>query len=147
MADHNIHPDAPRNRSPVKIMAATMALIVAISVWEMTKEERRSVKATITMPTLSAVEQRGRDDFNRLCSECHGTDATGGAKAGPPLMHPYYRVGKLTDDDFKRIISQGAPQRLWKFGYMPAQVNVTDAEAESMVTFFNALRAVNGMGD
>ena len=144
---HDVHPNAPRNRSPIKIMAAILLFIIAISVWEMTKEERRSVKATINMPPLGQLEQQGRADFNRLCAECHGMDATGGAKAGPPLMHPYYRVGKLSDDEFKRIIRQGAAQRLWKFGFMPAQLDVTEAEAEAMVAFFNALRAVNGMGD
>lgn len=140
-----IHPDAPHHRSPIKIMAAMMLFVVAISVWEMTKEERRSVTATITIPQLGQLEQRGRKLFNGTCAECHGADARGGSKSGPPLMHPYYRSKLISDDDIRRIIRLGAPQRLWKFGFMPSQPDIDPAEAEAIVAFYNALRGANGL--
>ena len=143
----DVHPDMPRHRSPFVVMALIMVTLIIVSIWELGTAERVSIRASITVPALNELEKQGQVHFNRGCGDCHGINGTGGSTTGNPLVHPYYRASLLSEEAFANTIKRGAPQRLWKFGHMAAQVHISDEEIKAMFAFFNALRKENGMDD
>ncbi|MDH3335208.1 MAG: cytochrome c [Rhodospirillaceae bacterium] len=147
LSAREVDPNVPRNRTPVKMMALTLLLVIIASVIVLSKTDRRSIKAYINIPELNQTQMQGREIFNRVCAECHGVDGTGDTKIGPPLMHPYHRKEALSDERFLKVIRQGTPEDKWKYGHMPAQIDVSDEDAKKILSFFNALRAVNKMGE
>ena len=138
--------DVPRHKSPIIRMAVILSVVIIASIFVLYKTDRRSIQAHINIPTLNTVEMRGREAFNNVCASCHGVDGTGDTDIGPPLMHPYYRAILLSDDKIFKVIKQGTPEDKWKYGHMPAQINVSDADAREIIAFYNALRRVNSLG-
>ena len=141
-----VAPDVPRNKSPIIRMAIVLSVVVIASIFVLYKTDRRSIKAYINIPELNAVEMRGREAFNNVCAGCHGVNGTGDTDIGPPLMHPYYRTILLSDEAIIKAIRQGTPEDKWKYGHMPAQVDVSNEQALEIVAFYNALRRVNSLG-
>ena len=137
--------DVPRHKSPVIRMATILLVVIIASIFVLYKTDRRSIKAYINIPELNAVEMRGREAFNSLCADCHGADGTGDTDIGPPLMHPYYRKDLLSDEDIIKAIGRGTPEDKWKYGHMPAQIDVSNEQALEIVEFYNALRRVNNL--
>lgn len=156
MSDHEINPvpnsarevapDVPRHRTPIKMMGLVLGLVIIATVIVLSKTDRRSIKAYINIPELSQNQAEGREIFNRVCAKCHGVDGTGDTKIGPPLMHPYNRKEVLNDERFLKVIRQGTPEDKWKYGHMPAQIEVSDDDAKKILDFYNALRVVNKLG-
>ena len=117
-----VDPNVPQNRTPIKLMGITLVLVIIASIAVLSKTDRRSIKAYINIPELSETQMQGREIFNRVCAECHGTDGTGDTKIGPPLMHPYHRKEALSDERFLKVVRQGTPEDKWKYGHMPARL-------------------------
>ena len=147
LSSREVDPNVPRHRPPIKIMALVLGLVVIASIFVLSKTDRRSIKAYINIPELNETQIAGRAIFNSTCAKCHGIDGTGDTKIGPPLMHPYHRKGSLSDERFLKVIRQGTPEDKWKYGHMPAQIDVSDDDAKKILSFFNALREVNKMGN
>ena len=147
LSAREVDPNVPLSRTPIKIMGLTLVLVIIASIAVLSKTDRRSIKAYINIPELGESQMQGREIFNRVCAECHGADGTGDTKIGPPLMHPYHRKEALGDERFLKVVRQGTPEDKWKYGHMPAQIDVGDEDAKKILSFFNALRAVNKLGE
>ncbi|MCK5547238.1 MAG: cytochrome c [Rhodospirillaceae bacterium] len=137
--------DVPQHKSPIIRMAIILSVVIIASIFVLYKTDRRSIKAYINIPELNAVELRGREAFNSMCASCHGVDGTGDTDIGPPLMHPYYRKDLLSDEAIIKAIGRGTPEDKWKYGHMPAQIDVSNEQALEIVEFYNALRRVNNL--
>ncbi|MCK5444106.1 MAG: cytochrome c [Rhodospirillaceae bacterium] len=142
-----IDPDVPRNRSPIIFMAIVGITAISIAVVVLGRDDRRSIKATITVPQLNVAETRGREIFNGTCATCHGIDAIGDTDIGPPLMHPYYRMEIFPSDMVRRAIMLGKAQDKWKYGHMPAQIKLNENEITDVMKYFDALRENNSLGN
>lgn len=140
-----VDPNAPTTKSPVMWMAlafGTLAIITVISMWG---KEKIAMVVSPTIPELGALEQQGRDIVNAQCIECHGVDGTGGTRKGPPLLHPMYRFDIYPDYHFKRVMKEGRPEHHWRFGPMPAQPQLSDAQTTSIIAYVRAVHDANGV--
>lgn len=98
----------------------------------------------IVIPEVQGAAARGRLAFNQNCAGCHGRDALGGA-AGPPLIHKIYEPGHHADGAFLLAVRQGVRQHHWKFGDMPPQPQVTEAEMADIIAFVREAQRANGI--
>jgi len=146
MADpNNIHPDAPRHKSPILWMGLVMLTLVILTTITMWGREKVSIKASPTIPELSAQARQGRVVLNAKCAECHGVDGTGGSKKGPPILHPMYRTEIFPDYQFKRSVREGKREKNWRFGPMPAMPELSDADLDAAIAFVREVQKASGV--
>jgi mono/diheme cytochrome c family protein len=100
--------------------------------------------ATLVVPGLSPEAQAGREAFDRLCSACHGANASGSA-AGPPLVHRIYGPVHHADAAFNLAAQRGVRAHHWRFGDMPAQPSVRVDEIGLIVRYVRELQRANGI--
>lgn len=93
---------------------------------------------------LSAVAQNGKILFAENCSECHGKTA-GGTDQGPPLVHDIYNPGHHADYSFVLAAQNGVRAHHWRFGNMPPQPQVTEAQVMAIVRYVRELQEANGI--
>ena len=140
-----LHPDAPRQSSPVKWMLLVMGTLVVLTTITMWGKEKISIKATVTIPELSEAGLRGREVFARTCQECHGVDGAGGVRTGPPLMHPMYRENLYPDFVFKKVIREGKREKNWRFGPMKPVENITPEQIDDVTAFVREAQIASGI--
>jgi len=99
---------------------------------------------TVTIPALSPVATRGRALFDANCAQCHGANAAGTTK-GPPFVHDIYNPGHHGDGAFRMAARRGVRQHHWRFGNMPPQPQVSDAEIQEIIRYVRELQAANGI--
>ena len=87
---------------------------------------------------------RGEQLFNQTCAACHGVRATG-TQTGPPLVNKIYEPSHHSDAAFLLAVRNGSVQHHWKFGNMPAQPTVTDAETREITQYVRALQREAGI--
>jgi mono/diheme cytochrome c family protein len=95
-------------------------------------------------PQLSPVAMAGKPAYDANCSECHGVHGAGSDK-GPPFVHEVYNPGHHSDASFARAVGQGVRQHHWRFGDMPAQPQVTNAQLEAIVRYVRAVQESRGI--
>lgn len=93
---------------------------------------------------LSAMARDGQNLFNESCAACHGKNAAG-TDQGPPLVHDIYNPGHHADIAFQRAARFGVRAHHWRFGNMPKQEHVTDAEVAAIIVYVRELQAANGI--
>lgn len=120
----------------------TLVILTTFSMWG---REKISITASPHIPELSASAQHGRAIINSQCIECHGVDGTGGSRKGPPLLHPMYREAIFPDHHYKRVLIEGRPQNNWKFGPMPAQPQLSDADMNGIIAFIREVHDETGV--
>ncbi|MEQ9638689.1 MAG: cytochrome c [Alphaproteobacteria bacterium] len=98
----------------------------------------------VTMPTLNDAQASGQEAFAANCAVCHGPNA-GGTDAGPPLIHRVYEPGHHGDMSFVMAVQRGVRQHHWKFGNMPAQPQVSEAEIADIIAYVRAVQRANGI--
>jgi len=145
MDDQGLHPDAPRQSSPIKWMLLVMLTLVALTTYSMWGREKISIKASVTIPTLDAAGQRGREVFAQSCQECHGVDGAGGTRTGPPLIHPMYRENLYPDYVLKKVIREGKREKNWRFGPMEAVKDLNDQQVDDVALFVRAVQNASGI--
>jgi len=145
--DHSqdIHPDAPRHKSPLKWMALLMVTLVVLTVTTMWGNEKVSIKASPKIPELSALAQHGRTIINERCAVCHGVDGTGGSRTGPPILHPMYRDAVFPDFVFKRSVLEGKREKNWRFGPMPPVEGLSDKDVDGVIAFVREVQTATGV--
>jgi len=121
------------------IVAAALAVVGAIA-WTL----KGDGAASGTDMQLSSAAMAGRADYNAFCAECHGINGSGTDK-GPTFVHAVYNPGHHSDAAFARAVAQGVRQHHWRFGDMPAQPEVTDAQLEAIVRYVRAVQESNGI--
>jgi hypothetical protein len=69
----------------------------------------------------------------------------GGTDNGPPLIHKIYEPNHHGDLAFQRAVRQGSRAHHWRFGDMPPQPQVTDADVSVIVKFIREIQRANGI--
>jgi len=93
---------------------------------------------------LSQAALAGKPAYDANCAQCHGSYGAGTDK-GPPFVHAVYNPGHHSDASFARAVAQGVRQHHWRFGDMPAQPQVNQAQLDAIVRFVRAVQQANGM--
>jgi hypothetical protein len=86
----------------------------------------------------------GVQNYQALCSECHGEWAEGSDK-GPTLLHSYYKSSHHSDDAFYRAASQGVTAHHWRYGNMPPVKGATPEDIQPIILFVRWLQRENGI--
>jgi mono/diheme cytochrome c family protein len=87
-----------------------------------------------SLPPTPAAHRTGEQLFERNCAGCHGPSARGTAN-GPPLAHRIYEPSHHSDQAFHLAVRNGVAAHHWRFGNMPAQPQVTEAEVREIVAY------------
>jgi len=101
-------------------------------------------RSSVVMPALSSVAAEGEIVFQGTCAACHGTDLTG-TETGPPLLHPFYKPGHHSDAAIVRAVQAGSAQHHWRFGDMPPQPQIADADIVKLIAYIREVQRANGV--
>ena len=82
--------------------------------------------------------------FAPFATHCHGSNGAGTDK-GPPFVHAVYNPGHHSDTSFARAVTQGVRQHHWRFGDMPGQPQVDNAQLDAIVRYVRAVQVANGI--
>ena len=86
----------------------------------------------------------GMKKYQEMCSVCHG-DALQGTKAGPPLLHPFYKPSHHADVTFYRAALKGVQAHHWEFGDMPPVPGATKEILDAIVPFVRWYQQEKGL--
>ncbi|MEQ9258284.1 MAG: cytochrome c [Roseovarius sp.] len=95
--------------------------------------------------TLSQEAKVGKQAFEAVCAECHGSNAVGREGAGPPLVHEIYEPSHHGDMAFHMAVQNGVRAHHWRFGDMPPQEGLTRADVDAIITYVRELQLENGI--
>ncbi|QDI77107.1 MULTISPECIES: c-type cytochrome [Leisingera] len=96
-------------------------------------------------PELSDTAMIGKRAFDAVCAECHGDSAAGRNGMGPPLVHKIYEPSHHGDAAFMIAVRNGVRAHHWKFGNMPVQQGLTDADVKGITRYVRELQRANGI--
>jgi mono/diheme cytochrome c family protein len=108
------------------------------------KETATMAAGSLRIPELSPVASEGKAAFDSVCAACHGANATGTDK-GPPRLHPVYNPGHHSDEAFYLAALRGARQHHWRFGDMPAQLQVSKEQVATIIQYVREMQRANGI--
>ena len=115
-------------------------------IWNAARSPMRlSVPISVVVPTLSVDELAGESAFERHCMACHGKDAAGTSKSGPPLVHKIYEPSHHGDGAYFRAVHQGVTVHHWHYGHMPILPTESEPEIAAIVRYVRALQRANGI--
>jgi len=132
-------------RMKLKLGILGFAVLVGAGFWAMSGQQAQSVMVDVTVPELSAPEQKGAVLFAQNCATCHGENAAGKDGVGPPLVHIIYEPSHHGDGSFYVAARLGVRAHHWSFGNMPAQPQITDEDVTKIVAYIRALQRANGI--
>ena len=130
-----------------KIGMLTLAMILVASAgfaWSQRIRDLPPASRGVKMPALSPLAVSGQRAYDANCAQCHGAYGLGTDK-GPPFLNPIYNPGHHPDASFARAVAQGVRQHHWRFGDMPAQPQVDQAQLEAIVQYVRAVQQANGI--
>lgn len=130
----------PAWRGRLVVLTAVLA-VAALVVWTLQPGTER---VDVEVPELSRQAAAGAAAFAGNCASCHGDEAAG-SERGPPLVHAYYEPGHHGDAAFYAAVKRGVRQHHWRFGDMPAQPQVSDAEIAAIIRYVRELQQANGI--
>ena len=87
----------------------------------------------------------GKKIFESNCIECHGKNAVGKKKIGPPLIHKIYESSHHNDSTFYRAVEMGVRGHHWTFGDMPAIDGITRNEVKAVISYIRELQRENNI--
>ncbi len=126
------------------ILIGLAAALFAVLAWQFMAARETQQRAVIKVPMLTAQAVAGEKAFNANCITCHGANA-GGSDKGPPLVHQIYEPGHHADMSFVLAAKRGVRAHHWKFGNMPPQPDVSDAEIAAIIRYVRELQVANGI--
>lgn len=139
-------------RSSFKLAIAGAGIAAAIAMFGLTAETPLPKGAAsaapmvdVTVPPLDAQAQQGADLFAARCAICHGDHASGRQGLGPPLIHKIYEPGHHADMSIILAVRRGVTAHHWRFGNMPPQPGISDAQIAGLVTYLRTLQRANGI--
>ncbi len=98
----------------------------------------------VKLPETTPALERGKANYEKFCSACHGANGVGTDK-GPPFLHRVYHPGHHGDGAFFRAAKQGVRAHHWPFGDMAPVDDVTETEVQTIVDYVRALQRANGI--
>ena len=100
----------------------------------------------VTLPeTLSPEADMGKLAFDAVCAACHGENAAGNMGFGPPLIHKVYEPSHHGDMAFQVAAANGVRAHHWRFGDMPPQPEVTQADVRLIIAYVREMQRANGI--
>ena len=129
-----------RGTAVLVVVGAAVALAAAIVWWWRPDHGGGPLR----IPELSVEAQVGKRAFNLYCARCHGESAAGGP-TGPPLVHRVYRAAHHADVAFELAVRRGVRAHHWRFGDMPPQPAVGQAEVARITRYVRELQRANGI--
>lgn len=101
---------------------------------------------TVGLRTLEvpAEHREGRVAFDAVCAACHG-EAALGTRLGPPLVHIVYEPGHHSDAAFVLAVARGVRAHHWRFGDMPPQPGLSDAQVQAIIAYVRWLQREAGI--
>ncbi|MBL4805896.1 MAG: cytochrome c [Rhodobacteraceae bacterium] len=124
------------------IFGAAIGLAVG-AYFGLLKNDLPAQTTTVSALELTEIGTRGEEAFNGTCAACHGVNLVG-TNNGPPLLHQFYVPGHHGDMSIVLAVKQGSRQHHWRFGDMPAQEHITDAELTSIIAYVREVQRANG---
>jgi mono/diheme cytochrome c family protein len=109
-----------------------------------TQGDDQAAQRLASLPPTPAVHRTGEQLFERNCAGCHGSKAAGTDK-GPPLVHRVYEPSHHSDQAFYLAARNGVAAHHWRFGNMPAQPEVSEADVREMVAYVRWLQRETGI--
>jgi mono/diheme cytochrome c family protein len=94
--------------------------------------------------SVPAEHAAGAAAYSAQCASCHGEHARG-SDVGPPLVHPFYVPSHHGDAAFRFAVQRGVAAHHWRFGDMPPQPHVTDADLDAIVPYVRWLQREAGI--
>lgn len=129
-----------------RLVSAAILLGAVVLIWNVARSPMRPpVPVSVIVPALSEEEKIGELAFEQHCLTCHGKNAAGTSKSGPPLVHKIYEPSHHSDGAFFRAVRQGVTAHHWHYGHMPMLPAVTDPEITAIVRYIRALQRANGI--
>lgn len=129
---------------------STTTLLLALPVlagtvaWQLGWLGTGSGGVSVQTPELSQVAAMGQKAFDGNCASCHGVSGSG-TDQGPPLIHDIYNPGHHADAAFYAAATRGVRQHHWRFGNMPAQLQVSDSQMAAIIRYIRELQQANGI--
>lgn len=96
------------------------------------------------LPPVPADHAEGERLYTANCASCHGVQGVGTA-AGPPLVHRVYEPSHHADVSFTMAIRRGVVPHHWRFGAMPPQPQVADAQIPPIIGYVRWLQRQAGI--
>ncbi len=136
-----------KDNAPKYLVIAFFAAGLGLVAWRALAPSANGEGYTVAVkvPTLSATATRGKTAFDANCATCHGMNASGTDK-GPPLIHNIYNPGHHGDASFFFAAKQGVRAHHWRYGDMPPQPQVSEAQITDIVVYVRELQRANGIG-
>ena len=97
-----------------------------------------------SLPPTPAEHRAGEQLFDRNCASCHGAKGRGTEK-GPPLAHRVYEPNHHSDQAFYLAVRNGVAAHHWRFGNMPAQPQVSQADVAAIVAYVRWIQREAGV--
>jgi cytochrome c len=134
------------NKAPKYFVIVFFLAGLGLVAWKALTPRANSENYTVnvTVPSLSTMELRGKTAFDANCAVCHGTNASG-TNQGPPLIHNIYNPGHHADEAFFYAAKLGVRRHHWRYGDMPKQPQVSDADLKDIVAYVRELQRANGI--
>lgn len=110
----------------------------------MNSHSQPAMTVNVKVPKLSQIAKLGEKDFSDNCAACHGEKGSG-TENGPPLVHRIYEPNHHPDYSFKAAAKAGVSAHHWRFGNMPPQQHVTEAEIDRIIVYVRELQKENGI--
>jgi mono/diheme cytochrome c family protein len=98
------------------------------------RDDEQVAQRLASLPPTPAAHRMGEQLFDRNCAGCHGLKARGTDK-GPPLAHRVYEPSHHSDQAFYLAARNGVAAHHWRFGNMPAQPQVSEADVAAIVGY------------
>lgn len=134
-------PGTMKARRLAIVLALAVVTVAAVMVWSRRPQPERQ---PIRVPELSAEALAGQRVFDLHCARCHGEHAAG-ATTGPPLVDRTYQPALHADVAFELAVRRGVPAHHWRFGNMPPQPEVPQAEVAQITRYVRELQKANGI--
>lgn len=113
-----------------RVLAGVLALVAA----GCAKNDDQVAQRLTSLPPTPAAHRTGEQLFDRNCGGCHGPKARG-TDTGPPLAHRVYEPSHHSDHAFYLAARNGVAAHHWRFGNMPAQPQVSEADVAAIVAY------------
>jgi len=133
-----------KGKMPMIVVAAVLTGGAAVMVSNIVNRSDNGAAADVRVPDLSAQATAGEAVFSKNCAACHGQNAAGSDK-GPPLINDIYNPGHHPDEAFYQAAKMGVRQHHWRFGDMPPQPKVTEADVMSVLAYIREMQRANGI--
>ena len=104
-----------------------------------------SIADVLVPDQISELGLLGKNISELKCKSCHGINAAGRHKIGPPLVHKIYEPSHHSDQSFYRAVALGVKSHHWPLGNMAAVEGLTKGDVKAIISYVRELQRENGI--